>query len=77
MLELPTGFKIELWSDPNYEELTAVLYWNDHVIAQMYRDKGVYRIKFDCTDQPPTGHVVADLLEAIDLTQKRLAGDIP
>jgi hypothetical protein len=44
-MELKSGFKITLFSHPDYESLTAEIYFGDQFIAMITNESGIFKVE--------------------------------
>ena len=73
-MELETGYRIVLFSHPDYEQLTAEIYFHDEFVAIVSQENGVFQLELD---SPKIGIVrkfqLNGFQEALDVATKRLS----
>ena len=72
-MEFESGFRIILWSNPEYENLTAEISFRGDFVAEIIRKDDQVFIKFDLTakDEGRT-YCLDEFLQAVAEARKRL-----
>ena len=72
-MELDSGFKIILFSHPDYESLTAEVYFGDIYIAMIINEDGIFKIELsNSSDAGVRQYALDDFQAALSTAQSRL-----
>lgn len=69
------GFRISVGDDPEHEDLTAEIYYQELFIALLSQEQGFEKLQIEIFENPngdTWSFLLEDFLEAIELSKKRL-----
>jgi hypothetical protein len=73
-MELPSGFRIVLFSHPDYDQLTAEIYYHDDFVALVSQENGQFQIELDSPRSAlRRKYALEAFREALDKAKDRLS----